>query len=73
MPSYDVDECAAKLPKDGTWIVAYCACPHAASGRVAAALRDRGFKNVVVLDEGVGTARIDADPWGLREAVPRSS
>ena len=53
LPFYAVEEYAAKLPKDGTWIVAYCACPHAASGRVAHALRERGFPNAVVLDEGV--------------------
>jgi rhodanese-related sulfurtransferase len=53
VPFYAVDEYASRLPKDGTWIVAYCACPHAASGQVAAALRDRGFKKAVVLDEGV--------------------
>ena len=53
VPFYSVEEYATKLPRDGTWIVAYCACPHAASGRVAAALRERGFEHVVVLDEGV--------------------
>lgn len=53
LPFYAVDQYATKLPKDGTWIIAYCACPHAASGRVANALRERGFQNAVVLDEGV--------------------
>lgn len=53
VPFYAVEKYAAKLPKDGTWIVAYCACPHAASGRVATALRERGFDKTVVLDEGV--------------------
>ena len=53
VPFYNVEKYAAKLPKDGTWIVAYCACPHAASGQVAGALRDRGFDKAVVLDEGV--------------------
>jgi rhodanese-related sulfurtransferase len=53
VPFYSVEEYAAKLPKDGTWIVAYCACPHAASGQVAAALRDRGFEKIAVLDEGI--------------------
>jgi rhodanese-related sulfurtransferase len=53
VPFYSVDQYAAKLPKDGTWIVAYCACPHAASGQVAAALREHGFEHAVVLDEGV--------------------
>lgn len=52
-PFYDVDELAMYLPNDGTWIVAYCACPHAASGAVVDQLRARGFMNTAVLDEGV--------------------
>lgn len=40
------------LPKD-TYLVAYCACPHAASGRVAKQLRAKGFDRAVVLDEGI--------------------
>jgi mono/diheme cytochrome c family protein/rhodanese-related sulfurtransferase len=42
-----------QLPKDGTWITAYCACPHHASGAVVDELRRRGFKNTAVLDEGI--------------------
>ncbi|MBI3203595.1 MAG: c-type cytochrome [Myxococcales bacterium] len=49
----DLDALAAALPRDGTWIVAYCACPHAASGKVVDALRARGFANTAVLDEGI--------------------
>jgi cytochrome c oxidase cbb3-type subunit 3 len=41
------------LPKDGTWITAYCACPHHASGAVVDELRKRGFKNTAILDEGI--------------------
>jgi cytochrome c oxidase cbb3-type subunit 3/ubiquinol-cytochrome c reductase cytochrome c subunit len=41
------------LPKDGTWIVAYCACPHHASGAVVDELRRRGYKNTAVMDEGI--------------------
>ncbi len=52
-PFYSVDELAASLPTDGTWIIAYCACPHAASGRVMDDLRARGFTNTAVLDEGI--------------------
>lgn len=52
-PFYSVDTLAASLPTDGTWIVAYCACPHAASGRVVDELRARGFANTAVLDEGI--------------------
>ncbi len=42
-----------RLPRDGTWVVAYCGCPHAASGVVVDALRAAGFENTAVLDEGV--------------------
>lgn len=41
------------LPKDGTWITAYCACPHHASGVVVDELRKRGFTHTAVLDEGI--------------------
>ncbi|MBK8253789.1 MAG: c-type cytochrome [Polyangiaceae bacterium] len=41
------------LPKDGTWITAYCACPHHASGVVVDELRKRGFTNTAILDEGI--------------------
>ena len=53
-PFYDIEKMAKTLPNDGTWIVAYCACPHAASGHVVDELRRRGFKNTAVLDEGIG-------------------
>lgn len=49
----DLAQVAAALPRDGTWIVAYCACPHAASGKVVDALRARGFTHTAVLDEGI--------------------
>jgi mono/diheme cytochrome c family protein/rhodanese-related sulfurtransferase len=42
-----------ELPKDDTWITAYCACPHHASGVVVDELRKRGFKHTAVLDEGI--------------------
>ncbi len=41
------------VPNDGTWVIAYCACPHHASGEVVDELKRRGYKNVAVLDEGV--------------------
>jgi cytochrome c oxidase cbb3-type subunit 3 len=54
VPFYDgVDAIVPHLPKDGTPIVAYCACPHAASGKVVEALAARGFTNARILDEGV--------------------
>lgn len=42
-----------RVPNDGTWVVAYCACPHHASGEVVTELRKRGYPNTAVLDEGV--------------------
>ncbi len=41
------------IPKDGTWIVVYCACPHAASDRVVQTLRRNGFENTAIMDEGI--------------------
>lgn len=42
-----------EVPKDGTWVVAYCACPHHLSGDVVNALRKRGIDHAVILDEGI--------------------
>jgi len=54
MPFYDgVDSLLPHLPNDGTPIIAYCACPHAASGRVVDALTEEGFTSARILDEGV--------------------
>lgn len=41
------------IPRDGTWIVAYCACPHHLSGIVVDELRKRGYAHSAVLDEGI--------------------
>ena len=41
------------VPNDNTWIVAYCACPHAASERVVNTLRRHGFQNTAIMDEGI--------------------
>lgn len=51
--AYHDTERLAKIPNDGTWVVAYCACPHHASGEVVDALRKRNYKNTAVLDEGI--------------------
>lgn len=51
-PYYD-EAALARIPNDGTWVIAYCACPHHASGEVVDKLRKRGFKRTAVLDEGV--------------------
>ncbi len=52
-PYYEVETVMERLPRDGTPIIAYCGCPHAASGRVMDFLRENGFTNTAVLDEGV--------------------
>jgi cytochrome c oxidase cbb3-type subunit 3 len=53
VPFYDPSPYYAQLPKNA-WLVCYCACPHAESGQLAQKLIDHGFKNVTVLDEGLG-------------------
>lgn len=54
VPYYkEPEEFVDDLPNDDTWIVAYCACPHAASGRVINSLRRYGYKNTAIIDEGV--------------------
>ena len=54
IPYYsEFDTVADNLPKDGTWIVAYCECPRAAADTVVDELRDRGFENTAVLYEGI--------------------
>lgn len=61
-PFYDVETLAEHLPNDGTWIIAYCACPHAASGHVVDELRRRGFSHTAILDEGI--------PWWIDQDYP---
>lgn len=54
VPYYDgIGAIRDDLPRDGTWIISYCACPHAASGKVMDELRSAGFRNTAVLDEGI--------------------
>lgn len=54
VPYYEEPEAFVDdLPNDDTWIVAYCACPHAASGRVISTLRRLGYKNTAIIDEGI--------------------
>jgi mono/diheme cytochrome c family protein/rhodanese-related sulfurtransferase len=52
-PYYDIKEKAAEVPTDGTWIVAYCACPTHLSNALVDALREKGFTHTAVLDEGL--------------------
>lgn len=53
VPFYDPSPYLEKLPKN-SWLVCYCACPHAESGTLASKLVKAGFKKVTVLDEGLG-------------------
>lgn len=54
VPYYNEPETFVEdIPNDSTWIVAYCACPHAASGQVISKLKKYGFKNTAILDEGI--------------------
>jgi cytochrome c oxidase cbb3-type subunit 3 len=53
VPYYDPTPYLAALPKN-TWLVCYCACPHAESGELAQKLITHGFRKVTVLEEGLG-------------------
>lgn len=48
-----IDEILPHLPKDETPVYVYCACPHAASGKVVDALRAAGRPRAYVIDEGI--------------------
>jgi rhodanese-related sulfurtransferase len=52
IPHHDLTR-LAEIPKDGTWVIAYCACPHHLSGIVVDELRKRGYAHAAVLDEGI--------------------
>ena len=74
MPFYDgVDELVPHLPKDDTPIIAYCACPHAASGRVVDKLKKAGFTNARILDEGVIVWAGRGYPLAIGEAAAKAS
>ena len=53
VPFYAVESLLSKIDLRDTWIIAYCACPHAASGHVVDELRARGHRLNAVLDEGI--------------------
>lgn len=54
VPYYEEPEkFVENIPKDSTWIVAYCACPHAASAMVVNTLRRQGYQNTAIIDEGI--------------------
>jgi len=53
VPYYEPRKMVDAIPNDGTWVIAYCGCPHAASGQVMDTLRQMGFANTAVIDEGI--------------------
>ncbi len=61
VPFYDPDPYVPLLPKS-SWLVCYCACPHAESGQLAQKLVAKGFTKVTVLDEGLGVWRSKGYP-----------
>jgi cytochrome c oxidase cbb3-type subunit 3 len=52
IPYYETSR-LTRVPNDGTWVVAYCACPHHASGAIVDALQRMGYPHTAVLDEGI--------------------
>jgi cytochrome c oxidase cbb3-type subunit 3/ubiquinol-cytochrome c reductase cytochrome c subunit len=74
VPYFDMRD-LAKVPNDGTWVVAYCVCPHEESGRILEELRGRGYPNTAILDEGFFVWKeqghpVEAAPGQLPIAAP---
>ena len=69
IPYYDPAK-LDRVPNDGTWVIAYCACPHHASGEVVDALRRRGYPHTAVLDEGILYWRSTGYPVAGEAAAP---
>lgn len=61
VPFYDPSPYLDDLPKD-SWLVAYCACPHAESITLAGKLSKAGFSKVTILDEGMNVWRARGYP-----------
>jgi cytochrome c oxidase cbb3-type subunit 3 len=51
-PYYD-DKALDDIPNDGTWVLAYCGCPHHLSGELVEHLRKRGYPHTAIIDEGI--------------------
>jgi cytochrome c oxidase cbb3-type subunit 3 len=52
IPFYEVEKAIDYLPRD-SWIITYCVCPHAMSGKAVDGLRKAGFEKTAILDEGL--------------------
>jgi cytochrome c oxidase cbb3-type subunit III len=72
IPYYDTAK-LDRVPNDGTWVIAYCACPHHASGEVVDALRSRGYPHTAVLDEGILFWRKQGYPLEGEALGPRTT
>jgi len=51
IPFYDIENAVGLLPKD-IWIITYCVCPHALSGKAADTLRAADYYKIAILNEG---------------------
>jgi len=51
IPFYDVENRLDEIPKD-RWVITYCGCPHAISGKALDTLRAHGYQKSGLLDEG---------------------
>jgi cytochrome c oxidase cbb3-type subunit 3/ubiquinol-cytochrome c reductase cytochrome c subunit len=51
IPFYDIENSVGLLPKD-YWIITYCACPHALSGKAVDTLKGADYHKVGILNEG---------------------
>jgi cytochrome c oxidase cbb3-type subunit 3/ubiquinol-cytochrome c reductase cytochrome c subunit len=52
VPFYEVEPYSAQIPKD-RYILTYCGCPHAESGKARDALRKLGYTRAAIMDEGL--------------------
>ena len=48
-----LDRVGLAVDKANTWVLAYCACPHHASGVIVDELRKRGYAHTAIIDEGI--------------------
>lgn len=61
-PFYDAAQLVSHITDPNTWVIAYCACPHGASGHVVDRLREAGHTRAAILDEGIG--------WWVQQGHP---
>lgn len=71
-PFYEAPALIEHIPDEDTWVIAYCACPHAASGHVVDAVRQAGHERAAILDEGIGWWQTQGYPME-RGSVPEGT